>query len=64
MRSQNPALNLPQELAQKIEQVTEHQIDELILFLKNTGPAPRPFPAEIIFHYPLKNDPGWGNATN
>ncbi|MBQ8881113.1 MAG: hypothetical protein IJ030_02920 [Oscillospiraceae bacterium] len=32
-KSQNPALNLPRELAQKIEQVTEHQIDELILLV-------------------------------
>lgn len=32
-KSKNPALTLPQELVQQIEQVTDFQIDELILLV-------------------------------
>ena len=33
MKSKNPLLNLPQEFVQQIEQVTDYQIDELILLV-------------------------------
>ena len=32
-KSKNPMLNLPDELVQQIEQVTDHQIDELLLLV-------------------------------
>ncbi|MBR5022747.1 MAG: hypothetical protein IKY18_06065 [Oscillospiraceae bacterium] len=41
-KSKNPALTLPQELVQQIEQVTDHQIDELLLLVSRRFNALRP----------------------
>ena len=41
-KSKNPALTLPQELAEQIEQVTDYQIDELILLVSHRFNALRP----------------------
>ena len=41
-KSKNPALILPQELIQQIEQVTEHQIDELIFLVSHRFNQLRP----------------------
>ena len=42
MRSKNPILNLPEELVRQIEQVTDYQIDELILLVAHRFNQLRP----------------------
>ena len=41
-KSKNPMLNLPDELVQQIGQVTDHQIDELILLVSHRFNQLRP----------------------
>jgi len=41
-KTKNPMLNLPNGLVQQIEQVTEHQIDELILLVSHRFNQLRP----------------------
>ena len=41
-KSKNPALTLSQELVEQIEQVTDYQIDELILLVSHRFNALRP----------------------
>ena len=41
-KSKNPMLNLPDELTEQIAQVTEHQIDELLLLVSRRFHQLRP----------------------
>ena len=41
-KSKNPMMNLPEGIAEQIEQVTEHQIDELILLVSRQFNLLRP----------------------
>jgi len=51
-KSQNPMLNLPDGFAEQIEQVTEHQIDELILLVSRRFHQLRPEREGIFLSLP------------
>ena len=54
-KSKNPMLNLPAELVQQIEQVTDHQIDALILLVAHRFNQLRP--EQDGFFVSLSKDP-------
>ena len=54
-KSKNPMLNLPGELVQQIEQVTDNQIDELILLVAHRFNRLRP--KQEGFFVSLSKDP-------
>lgn len=54
-KSKNPMLNLPEELVQQIEQVTDFQIDELILLVAHRFNRLRP--KQEGFFVSLSKDP-------
>ena len=54
-KSKNPALSLPQELVEQIEQITDHQIDELLLLVSHRFNALRPH--QEGFFLSLSHDP-------
>ena len=55
-KSKNPALTLPQELVKQIQQVTDFQIDELILLVSHRFNQLRPNREGIFLSLPCDPD--------
>lgn len=55
-KSKNPMLNLPDELVQQIEQVTDYQIDELLLLVARRFNQLRPHQEGVFLSLPCDPD--------